>query len=163
MSDLQQALKDKARMEERYEMLKKEFKEYTEITDKNTHMNLENIKHQFLQCQELDKHETLLSVLNQRRDAKTLIFCKTVKSLHELQYYLESQGVKALSLHSQLHKNARLQNYSLFRDGQGGVLLSTDLGARGLDLPWLQRVINYDFPVGVVDYLQRAGRTGRAV
>jgi superfamily II DNA/RNA helicase len=43
------------------------------------------------------------------------------------------------------------------------LLLSTDLGARGLDIPHLDRVINYDFPLTTCDYLQRAGRTGRAV
>jgi len=42
-------------------------------------------------------------------------------------------------------------------------MLSTDLGARGLDIPELERVINYDFPLSTCDYLQRAGRTGRAV
>ena len=68
-----------------------------------------------------------------------------------------------MTLHSQLHKIARLQNYSLFRDGQNNILMSTDLGARGLDIPNLERVINYDFPLSTVDYLQRAGRTGRAV
>ena len=45
----------------------------------------------------------------------------------------------------------------------GGILLSTDLGGRGLDFPHLDRVINYDFPLTTCDYLQRAGRTGRAV
>ena len=99
----------------------------------------------------------------QRRQAKTIIFCNTVKSLHELQYFIESQGLNPLSLHSQLHKNARLQNYQLFRDGQNNLLISTDLGARGLDIPNLERVINYDFPLSTVDYLQRTGRTGRAV
>lgn len=43
------------------------------------------------------------------------------------------------------------------------LMLSTDLGARGLDIPNLDRVINYDFPLSTCDYLQRAGRTGRAV
>ena len=76
---------------------------------------------------------------------------------------MKDQGVKTLSLHSQLHKMARLQNYELFRDGQNAILISTDLGARGLDIPHLERVINYDFPLTTVDYLQRAGRTGRAV
>lgn len=126
-------------------------------------MNLENIKHEFVQCQDLDKHQTLLDVLFQRRQAKTLIFCNTVRSLHELQYFLETQGINALSLHSQLHKNARLQNYQLFRDNQNNILMSTDLGARGLDIPDLDRVINYDFPLSTADYLQRVGRTGRAV
>jgi superfamily II DNA/RNA helicase len=64
------------------QLLKKELKDYTEIIDKNTHMNLENIKHEFLQCQELDKHQTLLDVLFQRRQVKTLILCSTIKSLH---------------------------------------------------------------------------------
>lgn len=41
--------------------------------------------------------------------------------------------------------------------------MSTDLGARGLDFPGLERVINYDFPLSTTDYLQRVGRTGRAV
>ena len=41
--------------------------------------------------------------------------------------------------------------------------MSTDLGARGLDIPNLERIINYDFPISTIDYLQRAGRTGRAV
>jgi superfamily II DNA/RNA helicase len=51
----------------------------------------------------------------------------------------------------------------LFRDSEKGILLSTDLGARGLHFPKLQKVINYDFPLSTCDYLQRAGRTGRAV
>lgn len=92
-----------------------------------------------------------------------MIFCNTVSSLHELQHALEERGVQALSLHSQLHKQARLQNYQLFRDGVNRLMLSTDLGARGLDIPELERVINYDFPMSTCDYLQRAGRTGRAV
>jgi len=55
-----------------------------------------------------------------------------------------------------------LQNYQLFRDTPGAIMISTDLGARGLDIPELERVINYDFPLSTCDYLQRAGRTGRA-
>jgi len=51
----------------------------------------------------------------------------------------------------------------LFRDSINGLLLSTDLGARGLHFPALKRVINYDFPKNACDYLQRVGRCGRAV
>lgn len=137
--------------------------EVTDLVDKNTHINLQNIKHEFLQCQTLDKHETLLQVLRQRPGVKTLVFCNTISSLHELQYFLEENKTPCLTLHSDLQKQARLQNYQLFRDGQGTLMLSTELGARGLDIPALERVINYDFPPSTVDYLQRAGRTGRAV
>lgn len=68
-----------------------------------------------------------------------------------------------MTLHSQLSKPARRKNYELFRDDENGILLATDLGSRGLDFPHLKRVINYDFPLTTCDYLQRAGRTGRAV
>ena len=76
---------------------------------------------------------------------------------------MNDQGIPTVSLHSQLSKQARLRNYENFRDSEKGILLSTDLGARGLHFPKLQKVINYDFPLSTCDYLQRAGRTGRAV
>lgn len=84
-------------------------------------------------------------------------------SLHELEYFLNEQGIPTTSLHSQLSKEARLRNYQHFRDSDRGILISTDLGARGLHFPKLNKIINYDFPVSTCDYLQRAGRTGRAV
>ncbi len=62
-----------------------------------------------------------------------------------------------------MNKNLRRVNYVRFRDSEENVMISSDLGARGLDFPNLQRVINYDFPQSTADYLQRAGRTGRAV
>jgi ATP-dependent RNA helicase DDX24/MAK5 len=104
-----------------------------------------------------------MPLIMSHREVKTMIFCNTVASLHELEYFFEDKGINCLTLHSQLPKKARLQNYSLFRDSENGILISTDLGARGLDFPHLHRVINYDFPNSLCDYLQRVGRTGRAV
>lgn len=95
-----------------------------------------------------------------------MVFCNTVKSLHDLEYLLQSEAVtkNIFSLHSQLNKLMRLTNYERFRDlpsNETGILLATDLGARGLHFPNLHYVINYDFPLSTCDYLQRAGRTGR--
>jgi superfamily II DNA/RNA helicase len=98
----------------------------------------------------------------QQKNIKTLVFCNTVKSLLELQYYCEAEGINVVTLHSQLAKKMRLINYQRFRDSEDNLMLSTDLGARGLHFPGLQRVINYDFPLSTTDYLQRVGRTGRA-
>jgi superfamily II DNA/RNA helicase len=131
--------------------------------DKNIHINLQNIKHEFVQAFEKDKHELLRSLIMRQKNTKTLIFCNTVSSLLELQYFCESQGIKITTLHSQLSKKLRRTNYERFRDSEENILLSTDLGARGLDFPNLERVINYDFPLSTTDYLQRVGRTGRAV
>ena len=115
-----------------------------------------------MHCQELNKHETLLEELRRDRNGKIMIFCNTVNSLHDLEYFLSEEGIAAFSLHSQLGKNVRLNNYEHFRDAEKGILLATDLGARGLDFPKLKKIINYDFPLSTCDYLQRAGRTGRA-
>jgi superfamily II DNA/RNA helicase len=142
--------------------LDKECEGLSRLVDKDAHLNLHNIRHEFLHCPDLDKHSTLLQALGQNQ-AKTIVFCNTISSLHELQYFLEGRGLTPLTLHSDLSKQARLQNFQLFRDSQNSLLLSTDLAARGLDIPDLQRVINYDFPLSTCDYLQRAGRTGRAV
>ena len=75
---------------------------------------------------------------------------------------MAQEGIQVTTLHSQLNKTMRLANYENFRDAEKGILLATDLGARGLDFPRLKRIINYDFPLTTCDYLQRAGRTGRA-
>lgn len=131
--------------------------------DKNVHINLQNIKHEFVQAFEKDKHELLRSLIMRQKNVKTLIFCNTVSSLLELQYFCEAQGIKIATLHSQLSKKLRRTNYERFRDSEDNIMLSTDLGARGLDFPNLERVINYDFPLSTTDYLQRVGRTGRAV
>lgn len=138
-------------------------KDYIELTDKKSHINLENIKHEFVQAFDKDKHELLMSLLVRQRNTKTIVFCHTVNSLLELQHFCEDQGVKVVTLHSQLNKKMRRVNYERFRDSEENILLSTDLGARGLDFPNLERVINYDFPLSTTDYLQRVGRTGRAV
>ena len=69
-----------------------------------------------------------------------------------------------VTLHSQLNKLTRLTNYERFRDlpdKENGIMLATDLGARGLHFPNLNYIVNYDFPLSTCDYLQRAGRTGR--
>jgi superfamily II DNA/RNA helicase len=86
-----------------------------------------------------------------------------VSSLHELEYFLNNEGIATVTLHSQISKESRLRNYEYFRDSERDILLSTDLGARGIHFPKLRKIINYDFPLTICDYLQRAGRTGRAV
>lgn len=145
------------------EYLRKKMPKVDQTIDKNTHVNLQNIKHEFLHCNSYDKHQPLMEELRRDRNSKTMIFCNTVNSLHELEYFLNDKAIQTTTLHSQLSKEARLRNYQLFRDSERGILISTDLGARGLHFPKLNKIINYDFPVSTCDYLQRAGRTGRAV
>lgn len=66
------------------EYLKKKVPGVVEVYDKNAHFNLHNIKHEFLHCKSYDKHQPLLEELRHDPNLKTMIFCNTVTSLHEL-------------------------------------------------------------------------------
>lgn len=67
-----------------------------------------------------------------------------------------------MSLHSQLSQSSRLANLQSFRNGQARVLISTDVGSRGLDVPEVKMVVNWDLPAAWEDYVHRVGRTARA-
>jgi superfamily II DNA/RNA helicase len=98
----------------------------------------------------------------QHKKGSKLIFCNTIKSLHEVEYYLNQMKIETTSLHGDLNHNMRKANFDKFNGKAVSIMLTTDLGSRGLDFPFLEHVINYDFPMSISDYLHRAGRTGRA-
>lgn len=70
--------------------------------------------------------------------------------------------MKSCSLHGEIPPKLRLSNYQKFKDRETNVLVATDLASRGLDMPFVSHVINFDFPKTTSDYLHRAGRAGRA-
>mmetsp|Transcript_9969 Transcript_9969/g.15052 ORF Transcript_9969/g.15052 Transcript_9969/m.15052 type:complete len:119 (-) Transcript_9969:352-708(-) len=71
-------------------------------------------------------------------------------------------GLKCSSLHGDIPPKVRFKNYMDFRKRKTDVLVATDLASRGLDMPHISHVINFDFPNSISDYLHRAGRGGRA-
>lgn len=70
--------------------------------------------------------------------------------------------MKSCSLHGEIPPKLRLANYQKFKSREAKVLVATDLASRGLDMPFVSHVINFDFPKTTSDYLHRAGRAGRA-
>ena len=136
------------------------------MIDKNNHLNLQNIQHEFIHCDSLDKHDKLLTLLKQLRvrqiKTSVMIFCNTIKSLHDLEYFLNQNKYEVVTLHGSLPRKMRFASIQRFRSRIVNVLLCSDLGSRGLDFPFVSSVINYDFPKTTSDYLHRSGRTGRA-
>jgi superfamily II DNA/RNA helicase len=65
-------------------------------------------------------------------------------------------------LHGDIPPNTRLKNFEKFKERKSDILVATDLASRGLDLPFVSHIINFDFPKTTSDYLHRAGRAGRA-
>lgn len=127
-----------------------------EVTAAATH-----VLQEIVQVDVREKLPQLLHELNTRAGS-VLIFVKTKHGAERLAKELKRYGQKANALHGELRQNRRRQILDFFRSGTVRVLVATDLAARGLDVPHISHVINYDLPQCPEDYIHRIGRTGRA-
>jgi len=112
-----------------------------------------------------EKDEHLDGILRQYTDNKMLIFANTKRMCGDLAWELEEMGHYASAIHGDLNQSKRERVLENFRNGYVKILVATDVASRGLDIPNVSVVINYDFPIGrggVEDYIHRIGRTGRA-
>jgi superfamily II DNA/RNA helicase len=91
-----------------------------------------------------------------------LVFVATKYATEHVAEKLRRAGVKAAALHGELSQGARLGVLAGFKVEEIQVLVATDLASRGIDIPFLPAVVNYDLPRSAVDYTHRIGRTGRA-
>lgn len=91
----------------------------------------------------------------------TLVFCNTVASCRAAEHALAEAGLESLCYHGELNSSARAENLERFRSGEFHILVCTDIAARGLDVPEVDHVVMFDFPLNPLDYLHRAGRTAR--
>jgi ATP-dependent RNA helicase DDX49/DBP8 len=91
----------------------------------------------------------------------TIIFCARPRSAAYLTHLLKSLGIRSTALHSRLTQRERLASLSLFRSSVVPVLISTDVGSRGLDIEDVALVINWDVPSEPEEYTHRVGRTAR--
>ena len=91
----------------------------------------------------------------------TIIFCARARSAAYLTYLLKCLGIKSTALHSRLTQRERLNSLSLFRSSVVPVLISTDVGSRGLDIEEVAMIINWDIPSEPEEYTHRVGRTAR--
>jgi superfamily II DNA/RNA helicase len=104
----------------------------------------------------------LKNILAEVRTGSTLIFTNTREQCDELAKLLAKDNVDHLVYRGEMDKLERRQNLKAFRDGTVKILISTDLASRGLDVEHVDRVINYNMPAHVENYLHRVGRTARA-
>lgn len=142
--------------------------QFERILDSSTHLNLANIRHNFIHLTEYDKHKTFQNVIGdlahtlKKHGTKAIVFCDTVKSAQSTDHLLNQLGHQTVSLHGDVPARLRVQNYDRFQKGEVSFLVATDVGGRGLDFKKVSHVINFDFPQNASDYLHRVGRTGRA-
>jgi ATP-dependent RNA helicase DeaD len=108
------------------------------------------------------KMEALTRILEAENPSSTIIFARTKRGVDELGESLTSRGFAAETIHGDLSQAQRDRVMKRFRAGQVQILIATDVAARGLDIPDVSHVINYDLPEQTETYVHRIGRTGRA-
>ena len=109
-----------------------------------------------------DEKITYLKKHLQDHHGLMLVFVKTKRGAKKLAKQLYQDGIEADAIHGDLRQNKRSAVIKKFRSGTIQVLVATDVAARGLDIPNIEHVINYDLPQRAEDFIHRIGRTGRA-
>jgi len=108
------------------------------------------------------KVAALARVLDIGTPKSTLVFCRTRLEVDEVTAALNGRGYRAEAIHGGMSQVQRDRVMQAFRSGQTELLVATDVAARGLDIPSVSHVINYDLPSSLEVYVHRIGRTGRA-
>jgi len=111
-----------------------------------------------------EKGDLLLSLLHEAREGGggALVFARTRHGADRLEKTLSQAGLRSGCIHGDISQNQRERVLAQFRSQRLDVLVATDVAARGIDVPHITHVINYDVPVCAEDYIHRIGRTGRA-
>src|SRR5438128_8587032 len=107
-----------------------------------------------------NKRACLLALLHQELGS-TLVFTRRKVDAEWLYHILQRQGHPVARIHSDRSQGKRVQALSNFREGSHRILVATDIAGRGIDVPGIEHVINFDIPENVDDYVHRAGRTAR--
>ena len=110
-----------------------------------------------------DKRETLRELIRNAEDLKNaIIFCNRKRDVATLYRSLQKHGFDVGALHGDMDQRSRMQTLEGFRNNEIKLLVASDVAARGLDIPDVGHVFNFDVPVHAEDYVHRIGRTGRA-
>ena len=110
-----------------------------------------------------DKRDTLRRLIRSAEGlTNAIIFCNRKREVATLHRSLVSHGFSAIALHGDMDQSARTAALDLFRRGEIKLLVASDVAARGLDIPAVSHVFNFDVPHHPDDYVHRIGRTGRA-
>ncbi|MGY2047002.1 DEAD/DEAH box helicase [Methylobacterium sp. JK268] len=109
------------------------------------------------------KRKTLRGLIHTAQELRNgIIFCNRKRDVAQLQRSLASHGFNVAALHGDMDQRARMAALDAFRSGEVPLLVASDVAARGLDIPAVSHVFNFDVPHHAEDYVHRIGRTGRA-
>ncbi|MGI0028950.1 MAG: DEAD/DEAH box helicase [Nitrososphaera sp.] len=127
-------------------------------------ITLESIDQSYLVVEEREKFKHLIDFIrrNQSEKAQTIVFAATKQRADRLAYKLRQERFSAVTIHGDLTQKQRDNSMNKFRKGTEEILVATDIAARGIDVPAVGHVINFDVPEDPLVYFHRIGRTARA-
>ncbi len=120
-----------------------------------------NVHHAVAFVEMDDKRFFLENLLKEFEDYKYIVFARTKVRVDRVVAAMERVQIHAEGLHGGMDQKARFETLRRFRDGENRVLVTTDVAARGIDIPNVDYVVNYDLPDDPENYVHRCGRTGR--
>ena len=136
--------------------------EYLFLTVGRVGSTSENITQTMVYAEEHNKDDILMNMLREiQQQGLTLVFLKSKRTADALDHKLRNNGFACCTIHGDLVQWEREEAIRHFKSGQLPILIATDVASRGLDIPAVMNVINYDMPKDLDDYVHRIGRTGR--
>jgi len=137
-------------------------KDPVKVEVSGSYQTVEKLLQYYLFIPQKTKELYLVHILNELAGNTFMIFCSTCSGTLRLALMLRSLGFTAIPLNGQMSQNKRLASLNKFKSKSRSILLATDVASRGLDIPHVDIVINYDIPTHSKDYIHRVGRTARA-
>jgi ATP-dependent RNA helicase DeaD len=137
-------------------------KDYEEVRLNEEELSLDTIDQSYLMVYEKEKFKHLCDFIRMREKKQTIVFAATKQRAHRLASELKQEGFRAITIHGDLSQSQRDSAMYKFRKGLGDILVATDIAARGIDVPAVGHIINYDIPENPLIYFHRIGRTARA-
>lgn len=133
-----------------------------EVLIDSDEISLESIEQKYTLVEDRDKFAALVDYIKKSAITSGIVFCGMKFKTQRVSERLQAAGFKALPIHGDLSQNQREHAMRNFRSGHVELLIATDVAARGIDVPAVGHVINYDVPQDPLTYFHRIGRTARA-
>jgi ATP-dependent RNA helicase RhlE len=127
-----------------------------------TQVEPKEIEQEIMFVTEFSKDALLAKLIVQHQMNSAIVFTRTRRRASWVTDRLKEAGINAEEIHSDISQSQRERTLESFRNGKFPILVATDVAARGLDIPAITHVVNYDLPDSPDDYVHRIGRTGRA-
>jgi len=127
-----------------------------------SNQTVDKVEQQFWVVKGVEKDEGMMRLLETEGADASIVFVRTRQDTERLADWLSARGFKAAALHGDIPQSLRERTVEHIKNGVIDILVATDVVARGLDVPRITHVFNYDIPFDVESYIHRIGRTGRA-